>query len=310
MVNSPKHKKSLFKQLSRQRVLICMSLPFAIWILLFNYLPITGWLMAFKNYKPKLGIMGSQWVGFKYFIEFLQDPSFFNVLRNTFVMSGLNIVFSTICSIGFALMLSEVRNRTVKRAVQTLSYLPHFISWVVVSNLFYTLLSSEGLVNDVLLRLGIIDTAYSFLSQKPAFWPIVTIAQVWKEMGWNAILYLAAIVSIDPQLYEAATLDGITRVGKIRYITIPCIMPTILVLLVLNIGNLLNSTGFDPSYLMGNDMVVQYSENLAVYSYRYGLQMGRYSMSTALSIFNSVFSLILVYSANAFSKRHVEGGIL
>ena len=132
------------------------------------------------------------------------------------------------------------------------------------------------------------------MSKENYFWPIVTIAQVWKEMGWNAILYLAAITAIDPQLYEAAKLDGITRFGKIRYITIPCIMPTIMMLLVLNIGNLLNSTGFDPSYLMGNDMTVNYSENLAVYAYTYGLRMSRYSMSTALSIFNSLFSLALV----------------
>lgn len=305
---TPVHR--FFRRIWDQRLMVLMALPFLIWMIVFNYLPLGGWLMAFKNYKPRYGIWGSAWVGLKYFNEFLQDKRFYEILRNTFSMSGLNILFGTGSAILLAVLLSEVHNQRFKRTVQTISYLPHFISWVVVSNIFYTFLSSEGLLNDILLRLGVIDEAISFMSKEKSFWGIVTIAQVWKEMGWNAILYLAAITAIDPQLYEAATLDGITRIGKIRYITIPCIMPTIVMLLVLNIGNLLNSTGFDPSYLMGNDMTANYSQNLAVYAYSYGLEMGRYSMSTALSMFNSIFSLILVWSANRLSRFVVDGGIL
>lgn len=300
----------LGRRLWEQKILVAMALPFLVWMLIFNFLPLGGWVMAFENYKPRWGILGSEWVGLKYFAEFLQDKRFYEILRNTFCMSGLNILFGTCSAILLAVFLSEVRNQTFKRAVQTISYLPHFISWVVVSNIFYTFLSSEGLLNDILLRLGLLDNAVSFMSKEQYFWGIVTIAQVWKEMGWNAILYLAAITAIDPQLYEAATLDGITRFGKIRYITIPCIMPTIMMLFVLNVGNLLNSTGFDPSYLMGNDMTINYSQNLSVYAYTYGLEMGRYSMSTALSVFNSLLSLLLVWLANKVSARVVDGGIL
>lgn len=303
-------KTGFFKRLRGQKILMAMSLPFGLWMLVFNYLPLSGWLMALKDYKPRVGIFASQWVGAKHFMEFLNDRRFYEILRNTFAMSALNILFGTLCSIGLAIALSEVRSKALKRSVQTVSYLPHFISWVVISNIFYTLLSSEGLLNDLLLRLGLLGNPVAFMSKDTYFWPIVTVAQVWKEMGWNAILYLAAITTIDAQLYEAATLDGVTRLGKIRYITIPCIMPTIMMLLVLNIGNLLNATGFDPSFLMGNDMTSAYSENLALYAYRYGLQMNRYSMSTALSMFNSFFSLLLVWGANRLSRRFVDGGII
>ncbi|MCE5342153.1 MAG: ABC transporter permease subunit [Eubacteriales bacterium] len=303
-------KRTLAQKLWNQRILVAMALPFMVWMLVFNFAPLMGWSMAFVNYKPRYGIFSSEWVGLKYFAEFITDNRFYEVLRNTFAMSGLNIFFGTFSAIGLAVLLSEVRSTAFKRTIQTVSYLPHFISWVVVSNIFYTFLSSEGLFNDVLLRLGITSETVSYMSKETSFWGIVTFSQVWKEMGWNAILYLAAITAIDPQLYEAATLDGVTRFGKIRYITIPCIMPTIMMLLVLNIGNLLNATGFDPSYLMGNDMTVNYSENLAVYAYTYGMQMSRYSMSTALSIFNSMFSLLLVWSANKLSTRFIEGGIL
>lgn len=310
VVSASRRNQPWIKRLYNQRVLVLMAIPFAIWMFVFNYLPLTGWLMAFKNYKPRLGIWASDWVGMKYFAEFLRDNRFYEILRNTFAMSLLNIFFGTVGAILLAVALSEVRSKPVKRTIQTVSYLPHFISWVVVSNIFYTLLSSEGLVNDILIRLGLLNVPVSFMSEEKGFWTIVTIAQVWKEVGWSAILYLAAITAIDPQLYEAATIEGITRLGKIRHITIPCIMPTIMMLMVLNIGNLLNATGFDPSYLMGNDMTVTYSENLALYSYRYGMQLSRYSMSAALSMFNSLFSLMLVWSANKLSRRFVDGGIL
>ena len=158
----------LTRRLWEQRVLVLMALPFLVWMIIFNYLPLSGWIMAFENYKPRLGMLGSPWVGLKYFSEFLQDKRFYEVLRNTFCMSGLNILFGTACAILLAVFLSEVRNKPFKRTVQTISYLPHFISWVVVSNIFYTFLSSEGLLNDILLRLGIIDeTVMSLVQQKP-----------------------------------------------------------------------------------------------------------------------------------------------
>jgi len=304
-------KSETVKKIIRQRYLFAMSMPFIIWVVIFSYLPLAGWFMAFKNYKPNLGILASEWVGLRYFKEFLMETRFYEILRNTVVMGSLNIFFGTLCAILLAVMLNEVRGNLFKRTIQTVSYLPHFISWVIVSNIFYTLLSvDQGIVNNLLLNTGITSEPVNWLSNGKLFWLIITIAQVWKEMGWNAIIYLAAITSIDQNLYEAGEMDGLGRLGKIRYITLPGIMPTIVLLMVLNIGNLFNATGFDPSYLMGNNMTLLYSDNLAVYTYRYGLQMSRFSMSASLSIFTSAVSLLLLFAANKLSGRFVEGKII
>lgn len=306
------HKKmSFWKKLFQQRYLILMSLPFVVWVIIFSYLPLGGWLMAFQNYKPNLGISHSDWVGLTHFKELLTEKRFYEIIRNTIVMGGMNIFFGTFFAILLAIMINEVKNRVFKRSIQTISYLPHFISWVIVSNIFYTVLSTQnGIVNNVLVGLGIINEPVNWVSKGNLFWIIVTIAQIWKEMGWNAIIYLAAITAIDPSLYEAGEVDGLGRLGKIRHITLPGITQTIVILMVLNIGNLFNSTGFDPSYLMGNNMTLLYSDNLAVYTYRYGLQMSRFSMSAALGIFNSLVSLILLFTANKLSGKFVDGKII
>ncbi|MBB6633596.1 sugar ABC transporter permease [Cohnella thailandensis] len=285
-----------------------MCLPFVAWVLIFSYTPLFGWIMAFKDYKPAIGILQSEWTGFRFFKEFLVDPRFYEIVRNTFVMGILNVVFGTACAILLALMLNEVRNKFFKRSIQTISYLPHFVSWVIVSNIFYTVLSTDGgVVNNLLLWVGLIDEPINWMAQGKLFWVIVTVGQVWKEAGWTAIIYFAAMTSIDKTLYEAGEVDGLGRIGKIRYITLPGIMPTIAILTVLNIGNLFNASGFDPSYLLGNNMTLTYSDNLAVYTYRYGLQMSRFSMSAALGIFNSVICLILLFSANKLSGKFIEG---
>ncbi len=303
--------RSLWKKIIQQRYLFVMCIPFVIWAAIFSYLPLGGWLMAFKNYKPNLGIFKSQWVGVTYFKEFLTEGRFYEILRNTVVMGSLNVFFGTVSAILLALLLNEAKNKLFKRTVQTVSYLPHFISWVIVSNIFYMILSTEnGVVNTILTGVGIIDEPVNWVAKGSLFWVIVTVAQVWKEMGWNAIIYLAAMTAIDKNLYEAGEVDGLGRLGKMRYVTIPGIIPTIAILMVLNIGNLFNSTGFDPSYLMGNNMTLAYSDNLAVYTYRYGLQMSRFSMSASLGIFNSVVSLILLFSANRFSRRFIEDGVI
>lgn len=309
-INAPNvaKKKLLLNRIYNQRYLLIMLLPFTAWLFIFSYLPLLGWTMAFQNYRPLTGIFGSEWTGFQNFIAFFSDAKFYEVLRNTFAMGLLILVFGTFCNIALAIMINEIGNRFFKRMVQTLSYLPHFVSWVIVTNIFYMILSNDGgILNNILITCGLIHKPVAWMSQGNMFWNIATIAQIWKETGWNAIIYLAAITSIDPQLYEAGSVDGLGRWGKIWHITLPGIRSTILMLLVLSIGSLLNASGFDMSYLLGNSMTLSYSDNIAVYTYRYGMQMGNFSMSSALSVFNSIISLILVFTANYFSKKLNDG---
>lgn len=304
-------RKRFFETLSRQRVMVFMSAPMVIWVLIFAYLPLTGWIMAFQNYKPQNPRLDQEWVGFANFRQFLEDPRFYEVLRNTLVMSGLHIVFGFAFAVGLALVLNEVRQRFFKRSIQTISYLPHFVSWVVVASIFYTIFSTDGGVfNDLLVSIDVIDEPIRWLAQPALFWPMITVAQVWKEMGWNAIIYLAAITSIDPQLYEAARVDGVGRLGQIWHITLPGIRPTIILLLVLAIGGMLHIQGFEPVFLMGNSLTRSHADNLAVYAYRYGISLGRFSLSTAISIFNSVVSITLLILANRLSARFGEGTII
>lgn len=288
-----------------------MSLPMVVWVVIFAYLPLTGWIMAFQDYRPQFGRLDQEWVGFKNFRMFLEDPRFYDVLRNTLVMSALHIIFGFFFAISLAIILNEVRSRVFKRSIQTVSYLPHFVSWVVVASIFYTVFSSDnGVVNNALMALGIIEEPVRFLAQPGLFRPMITLAQVWKEMGWNAIIYLAAITSIDPQLYEAARVDGLGRIGQIFHITLPGIRPTIILLLVLAIGGLLHIQGFEPVFLLGNSLTRSHADNLAVYAYRYGIGLTRYSLSTAISIFNSVVSIILLVLANRLSARFGEGTVI
>ncbi len=288
-----------------------MSLPFVVWVGIFAYLPLTGWLMAFQDFTPRYPRLQQEWVGFANFRMFLHDPRFYEVLRNTLVMSALHIVFGFFFAISFALILNEVRMRFFKRVIQTISYLPHFVSWVVVASIFYTTFSTDGgVVNTALMNLGLIEEPIRWLAKPSFFWPMITLAQVWKEMGWNAIIYLAAITSIDSQLYEAAEVDGVGRIGKMWHITLPGIRPTIILLLVLAVGGLLHITGFEPAFLLGNSITRSHADNLAIYAYRYGISLTRYSLSTAISIFNSVVSITLLILANRLSARFGDGTII
>jgi putative aldouronate transport system permease protein len=303
--------RSFLTTLSNQRVLVAMSFPMVVWVVIFAYLPLTGWIMAFQDYRPQFGRLDQEWVGLENFRMFLEDPRFYDVLRNTLVMSALHIVFGFFFAISLAIILNEVGSRLFKRSIQTISYLPHFVSWVVVASIFYTVFSTDnGVVNNTLMAVGIIDEPIRFLAQPHLFWPMITLAQVWKEMGWNAIIYLAAITSIDPQLYEAARVDGVGRIGQIFHITLPGIRPTIILLLVLAIGGLLHIQGFEPVFLLGNSLTRSHADNLAVYAYRYGIGLTRYSLSTAISIFNSVVSITLLIFANRLSARFGEGTII
>ena len=280
-----------------------MTIPFLVHVIIFRYVPIWGWLMAFQNYWPGKGILQQTWVGLENFKLLFDDPVFYQVLRNTLAMSIIKLAMGTISSIALALMLNEVRRMWFKKAVQTISYLPHFISWVVAANLVRDALSTDGgIINKVLMDLRIIKEPIMFLGIPTLFWWIIGASHVWKEVGWGAIIYLAAIAAIDPTLYESATIDGAGRLKQMWYITLPSIRPTISVLLIMNMGWVLSS-GFEQQYLLQNGRVIDYARVFTIYELDYGIKMMRYSFATAVGIFRSVVSLVLVFSANQLAKR-------
>jgi putative aldouronate transport system permease protein len=294
-----------------------MSAPFAVWAVAFNYLPLSGWVMAFQDFKLKRGLAESfitaPFVGLKHFSllwqDFLVQGRFFLALRNTLAMSLLALVFGFVTPVVFALMLNEVRSIKFKKATQTISYLPHFISWVVAAGMISTMLATEGPVNDLLSLLGIADKRVAFLAEEKLFWWIITFAEIWKELGWNAIIFLAAITGIDPGLYESVAIDGAGRLKKIWYITLPCILPVIIVILIMEVGWLI-SIGFEKQYLLGSDITRNYSEVLDVYVLKYGIGQSRYSFGTAIGMFKSVVSIILVMGANFLAKRTGQSSIV
>lgn len=306
-----KKKKLTWKNLKKQWVLIVMSFPFVVWVIIFKYLPLFGWSMAFQNYKPQLSFFEQDWVGFKHFIDLFNEPLFYESLKNTLGMSILGLVFGTTSAILFALLLNELRYTRFKKMVQTISYLPHFISWVVAAALVTNILSQTGVVNEILMHLNIISEPIKFLQNQNMFWGIVTVSDVWKEMGWNAIIYLAAMTAIDPELYDAAKVDGAGRFRRMYSITLPLIKSTILVLLIMSIGNLLN-IGFEKQILLSNPTVASKALVIDKYALDYGIGMFRYSFGTAIGIFKSVVGIVLIFIANNISKKFNdgEGGLL
>lgn len=291
------------KEIKRQKVLIIWSLLFVVYGIIFYYLPLVGWLMAFENYKPVTGLLHSKFVGFDKFVQLFSDKSFLLVIRNTLAMGILNLVTTFFMAILFAILLNEIRNRGSKKVIQTVSYLPHFLSWIIVTGILHDSLSGTGIVNDILLKTGIIDRQIDFFAHKEYFWPIVAFANVWKETGWNAIIYLAAITAIDPCLYEAIAIDGGGRWAKIKYVTLPGIKPTFIILLIMNIGNVLNA-GFEIQYLLGNGLVQSVSQTIDIYVLKWGISQNDFSLGTAAGIFKSVVSIILIVAANKIAKRN------
>ena len=300
------HKVPLGRRLWDQKYLFLLLLPALVWVIVICYAPMTGLYMAFTNYRPtKLGywhdLLGGQFVGFQWFEYFFQN-GFSNIMRNTLITSCLTLLFSFPAPIILALMLNEVKNAKLKKFIQTASYLPYFISWVIASNIFLTFLSANGLVNDLLMGLGLTDQRILFFQDGPTFWWIIAIANTWKGIGYNAIIYLSSISGIGQELYEAADVDGANRVQQMVHITLPAILPQICVLLILAIGGIL-STGFEQQLLMGNNAILDYSDVLDTYAYRYGLTKGMYSYGTAVGLFKSVVSFILVMSANKITSK-------
>ncbi|WP_081487240.1 MULTISPECIES: ABC transporter permease [Paenibacillus sonchi group] len=294
-----------FKRLIQQKTLAFMCIPFVIWAFVFKYLPLWGWTMAFQNYKPARSYSEQEWAGLKHFRILFEDSTFYRVLRNTLVMSTIQLVLGFVTAITLALLLNELKNLIFKRVVQTVSYLPHFISWVVASSIVLTVLSPDGIINLLLTKLHLLDKPELWMGKGNYFWGILGVTQVWKDVGWNTIIYLAAITSIDPSQYEAAEIDGASRFQRMLNITLPGLKPVIIILLIMNLGNILES-GFEPQYLLGNGMNLEYSENLDIFVLKYGLGMGNFSLGTAAGIFKTVVSFIFLFSANHIAKRMGE----
>ncbi len=303
-------RSKLFRRYWGQRELFMMIIPCMIITFIFCYMPLRGWIMAFQKFKPSKGYSGSEFVGLYQFEFLFKDKIFWQTVRNTLAMSTLNLVFGFLFSIGFALLLNEIRKTGRKRIVQTISYLPHFLSWVIVCSLISDMLSSsDGTLNNLLMNFGIIDNPILFLGKKEYFWWINTFGNIWKEMGWNSIIYIAAMSGIDPGLYEAAEIDGANRYRKMWHVTLPGIRNTIIVILIMNIGWILNA-GFELPYLLGRGLVLDYSETIDIFVLRYGINSGNYSLATAAGMFKSVISIILVASTNFISKKCGEEALM
>jgi putative aldouronate transport system permease protein len=302
------HPRITTKLLFKQRSLIFMSFPFVVWLIIFAYIPLWGWIMAFQDFKPALGFFEQSWVGMKHFGNLFSDRIFLEALRNTIGMSLIMLAFGFTSPIVFALLLNEIGRKRFKLTAQTISYLPHFVSWVITASIVTTMLSNEGIINSTLMLLGIVDKPVGFMTSPKLFWVILAVAETWKEVGWNAIIYLSAIAGIDQQLYEAASVDGAGRWRRMFYITIPGIMPVIIILLILSIGGILN-IGFERQRLLGNALVKSHSLSIDQYALEYGIGMFRYSYGTAIGIFRSVVSLILLFGANFFARKKLDTAV-
>lgn len=306
-------RKSLFmKQISLQ----IFALAGIAYLVVFNILPMFGLVMGFKNYSISSGIKGiftSEWVGLKYFKEFFNDYQFPTLLKNTIGISLLKLIFTFPLPIIFAIMLSQMPAGVFKKLTQTASYLPHFISWVIISGISYQFLSSTGIINTVLMNMGLISKPIGFLTDASKYWGLATVLDMWKETGWWAIVFLAAIMGINQEMYESAMLDGASRLQRDWYITLPSIKPTIVTVLILAIGNLfgggLSGSNFEQSYLLGNSMNSSASDIIQTYVYEVGLKNGRYSYATAVGLIQSVVSLVFVFTSNWVSKKVAGSGL-
>ena len=285
-----------------------MVWPWLLWLLVFAYIPMMGIVIAFQNFQPSTGVFHSEWVGFENFWNFVNTPDFWGLIRNTLGINLLKLVFSFPIPIIFAILLYELPFRRMKRLAQTVSYLPHFLSWVIVTGIFSQFLEPEGPVNDLLLKLNIIDEGIMWRALEWFFWPLMVISGVWKELGWNAIIYIAAMAAISPELYEAAQVDGASRFQRIWKITLPMIMPTITVTLLFTLAGLF-SAGFDQIYLFQNSTVLEVSEVLDTYIYKMGFSKGLYSFAAAGGLFQSVINLIIVVLANRAAKKINGNGL-
>lgn len=297
---------NLARDIRKEPEMYIMILPVLVYFILFHYKPMYGLLMAFQNYSPRLGISGSEWVGFTHFKTFFNDVYFFRILKNTLVISFSSLIFGFPMPIIFALMLNEVKNKYFGKAVQTISYMPYFISLVVICGMIKTFTSDTGFVTQLLLKVGI-DTG-TMLANSKLFLPVYIISQIWQSTGWDAIIYCAAIAGIDQELYEAAKIDGAGKWRQLLSITLPSILPTIVILLIMRVGSIM-SVGSEKILLLYNPGIYETSDVISTYVYRKGLLEFSWSYSAAIGMFNSIVNMLLLVVANTVSKHATESSL-
>lgn len=291
----------------KERYLYALALPGIVFFLIFKYGPMWGIVFAFQNYSPYAGVFHSPWVGLQNFQQFLSSSDFVMLLRNTLGINTLQLLFFFPLPIVIALALNELPHERFKKVVQSIIYLPHFLSWVIVAGLTFSLFATgQGVVNDILAAMGL--QRVQFLTNPHYFWIMITLQSMWKEAGWGTIIFLAAIAGVDVQLYEAAKIDGAGRLRQIWHVTLPAIRTVIVILLILRIGQIMD-VGFEQIYLMFNGAVSQVADVFDTYVYRVGIQQGQFSFSTAVGLFKSIVGLILVVVSNRIAKRFGHEGI-
>ena len=283
-----------------------LVIPVVIYFILFHYKSMYGIIIAFKDYIPSKGIADSKWVGTYHFTRFFKDPYFWQILRNTFAISILTLIFSFPAPIILALMLNEVRVSWFKRTIQTITYMPHFIALVVVCGLINSYCQSNGLFNDIIEFFG--GERRNLLADADLFYPIYILSGIWQNIGWGSIIYLAALAGIDQEQYEAARVDGAGRLRQIWYITLPGIMPVISMRLIMNLGSIL-SVGYEKILLLYQPLTYEVADVVSTYVYRKGLENASYSYSTAVNLFNSAINIIFLISANRLSKKMGQSGL-
>jgi len=299
---NPVHTNKIRFKANRDIPIYLLLSPALILLLVFHYIPIYGISMAFETFSPYKGILGSKWVGLKNFEYFLVDSNFWRVMRNTLVINFYTLILGFPAPLILALLLNEVTKKVYKRVVQTISYLPYFISWVVVSGIIFNILSPQNGVVNVVLHNVFGTQPIHFLGKQEYFRSIIVISGIWKSIGMSSVYYLASLTSIDPQLYEAAKIDGANRWKQTLHVTLPGILPITVVLFILQIGHMV-SIGFDQIFLLYNPVVYDVGDVISTYTYRLGLEQMQYSLTTAIGLTQSVVNFILVFSANKLSKK-------
>lgn len=302
-----KAKNTFWKRVLRNKYIYLMVLPGFLYFIIFKYIPMAGLVIAFQDYQPYKGFLGSEWVGLEHFRRLFTDPGFWQIFKNTLIVFMVNILFYFPIPIILSVMLNEVANGYFKRLVQTIVYIPHFLSWVIIVSISFVMLTMDGgIINELMATLGL--QPVNFLMNSEWFYPMYVLQVIWREAGWGTIVFLAAMASIDPGLYEAARMDGAGRFRQIWHITLPGIRNVIVVLLILKIGNVLD-TSFEHIYLLLNSMNKDVAEILDTFVYTAGLKQGQFSFSTAVGLFKSVIGFALVVGSNWLAKKFGEDGV-
>lgn len=294
------------RRIVKYKMLYLMLLPAVAFLIIFSYIPMYGASIAFKEFWITKGILGSPWIGFKHFEQIFATDKFWQVFTNTIEINLMRLLFGFPAPVILAILLNEVRHRIFKRSIQTIIYLPHFISWVTISGILFALLSNEGLVNSIVVLFG--GDPVNFLTSNSMFRPLLVISGIWKEVGWGTIIFLAALSGVNPDLYEASVIDGANRWKQIVHITLPSLLPIISILLILNFGSMM-SGGFDQVFNMYNPMVYESGDVIDTYVYRIGLTQGQYSMATAIGLFLNVINFVLLIAVNSAAKKMNGHGI-